>query len=122
MQQESETDVSAVLESARRYYRAMVAADEAELRHLFDSRAPIMGHFEGEFQWLDLDTFIEETKGLIGQHGEERYAIESIRIDGSIANVAVAGQYAGLWIVDHLTFVAIDGAWKITAKSFHVAQ
>lgn len=107
------------MDAATRYYRAMVAGDETELRLLFDSRAQIMGHYEGAFQWLDLDTFIDETKDLIGQHGEERCAVEGIRIDGDIATVAIRGRYAGLDFVDHLSMVAVDDRWVITAKSFH---
>jgi hypothetical protein len=112
--------ITALSETATRYYHAMVAGNEAELRSLFDGRAALMGHFEGEFQWLDLDGFIDETKNLIGQHGEEICSVESVRVDGDIATVAIRGRYAGLWFLDHLSLVEVDGRWLITSKSFHV--
>jgi hypothetical protein len=113
-------DLDAILDTATRYYRAMVAGDEDELRRLFDSRAPIVGHFQGEFQWLGLDAFIEEAKSLIGQHGEEGCSVESIRVDGDIATVTIRGRYAGLWFLDHLSVVEVNDRWTITGKSFHV--
>jgi hypothetical protein len=111
---------AAILETATGYYRAMVTGDEAALRRLFDSRAPIAGHYQGEFQWIGLDAFIDEAKSLIGQHGEEGCAVESLRIDGDIATVAIRGRYAGLWFLDHLSIVRVDDRWTITGKTFHV--
>lgn len=113
---------NAIIDTATRYYWAMVAGDGEELRRLFDSRAPIAGHYHGEFQWLGLDTFIDEANGLIGQHGEERCSVEGIRIDGGIATVAIRGRYAGLWFLDHLSMIEVDDCWTIISKSFHVVS
>ncbi len=112
--------ITALTETAKRYYHAMVEGDEAELRRLFDGRAAIMGHYEGEFLWLGLDGFIGEAKSLIGQHGEESCSVESVRVDGDIATVAVRGRYAGLWFLDHLSLAEVNDHWMITSKSFHV--
>lgn len=112
--------IAALTETAKRYYHAMVAGDEATLRSLFDKRAAIIGHFEGELLWLDLDDFIAETKSLIGQHGEESCVVESVRVDGDIGHVAVGGRYMNLWFLDHLSLVAVSDHWVITGKSFHV--
>jgi Putative lumazine-binding len=114
------TDVQAVVATAERYYTAMVSGNAAALRDLFDPRAPIAGHFEGQFTWLSLDGFIAEAVSLVGQHGPEHSKVEGLRIDGDIAFVAVAGQYAQLWLVDHLVLIRIKDAWKIVAKTFHV--
>lgn len=114
------TDAQAVMAVAESYYRAMVAGDGAQLRDLFDARAPIAGHFEGRFDWQPLEGFIAEAVDLAGRHGPERCQVESLRIDGDIAFVAVGGQYAQLWLVDHLLLVKVDGRWKIVAKTFHV--
>lgn len=113
-------DTRAIMDTATRYYWAMVAGNEEDLRRLFDSRAPIAGHYEGEFQWLDLDAFVDEAKNLIGQHGEESCSVESIRVDGDIATVAIRGRYAGLWFLDHLSLVQLNDCWRIISKSFHV--
>ncbi len=113
--------ISALTETAKRYYHAMAAGDEAELRRLFDGRAAIMGHYEGEFLWLGLDGFIDEAKSLIGQHGEENCSVESVRVDGDIATVAIRGRYAGLWFLDHLSLVEVNDHWMITSKSFYAA-
>jgi hypothetical protein len=114
------SDASAIRGLAERYYRAMVAGDEIALRTLFDERAIIVGNYEGAFLWQDLQAFIDETKGLIGQHGREECRVESLRIDGDIGTVAVGGRYAGLWFVDHLSAVRVGVDWRIVSKSFHV--
>jgi hypothetical protein len=120
MSKDNSIDTGAILNAAIRYYWAMVGGDEKELRRLFDGRAPIVGYYQGEFQWLGLDAFIDEAKSLIGQHGEERCSVESIRVDGEIATVALRGRYAGLWFLDHLSFIQVSDRWIITNKSFHV--
>jgi hypothetical protein len=109
-----------VARTALGYYDAMVRGDEAALRQLFDPRAPVVGHFDGAFQWLDLDAFIAEANGLVGQHGAEECRIEGLQVDGDIAWVAVQGRYAGLWIADHLALVRVDQRWRIVAKTFHI--
>lgn len=110
----------AILQTATRYYQAMVSGDAADLRRLFDARAPIVGHFEGELQWLDLDSFIAETESLVGQHGKTECTIESVRHDGDIATVAVRGRYADQWFLDHLSLLRIETGWIIVAKTFWV--
>lgn len=114
--------ISAAIDVAVRYYRSMVAGDEAELRRLFDARAPIVGHFEGDFMWQDLDAFIAEAKSLVGQHGQEECRVEGVRVDGDIAMVEVGGRYSDLWFIDHLAMVQVEGHWRIVAKTFHVAS
>jgi len=114
------SDTQDLVTVAERYYRAMVSGDAATLRDLFDDRASVAGYFEGSFLWLSLDDFIAEAVGLVGQHGPELCRVEGLRIDGDIAFVAVAGQYAQLWLVDHLLLARKPEGWKIAAKTFHV--
>jgi hypothetical protein len=121
------TDSSAIRDLAERYYAAMVAGDRDALCMLFDARAAIVGNFEGAFLWLDLENFIAETESLVGQHGKAECSVESLRIDGDIATVAVRGRYAGMWIIDHLSAVRVGAVrvgadWKIVGKTFHVQQ
>lgn len=116
----NQTDAQAIVEIGERYYQAMVAADEATLRALFDARAPIVGYFQGEYLWFSLQDFIDEAISFVGQHGTEHCRVESLRIDGDIAFVAVGGQYAQLWMVDHLLLSRGSDGWKIVSKTFHV--
>ena len=113
-------DMTALRNLAVGYYRAMVAGDEGRLRQLFDPRAIIVGNYEGAFLWQDLQAFIDEANGAIGQHGMEECRVESLRMDGDIGTVAVRGRYLGLWFVDHLSAVRVGAEWKIVGKTFHV--
>ena len=121
MQNDPASCIAAAMQTAQDYYDAMVAGDEARLRALFDARAPIAGHYEGEYQWLDLDAFVSEAVSLIGQHGAQHCAVKSVRVDGDIATVVIRGRYAGQIFVDHLSMLEVDGRWKITAKTFYAA-
>lgn len=116
------TDGNAIHDLAAGYYRAMIAGDRSALHSLFEARAAIVGNFDGSFQWLDLETFIAETESLVGQHGKEDCSVESLRIDGDIATVAVRGRYAGMWMIDHLSAVRVGTDWKIVGKTFHVEE
>jgi len=113
-------DDAAVRALAQAYYDTMVAGDEAGMRAVFDARAPIVGNFEGTLLWQDLDGFIAEAKGLVGQHGQEESRIERADLIGDTAVAVVGGRYAGLWFEDHLAMVRIEGAWRVVAKTFHV--
>ncbi|WP_137701772.1 nuclear transport factor 2 family protein [Marimonas lutisalis] len=111
-----------IAETAERYYRAMVTGDRDALRELFDARASIIGRYEGELLWQDLDSFIEETESLVGQHGREECRVECIRVDGDIATICIGGRYAGLWFIDHLAMIESNHRWVIISKSFNVAS
>ena len=113
-------DAQAIVEIGERYYQAMVAGNEAALRALFDARAPIIGYYQGQLLWLSLQDFIDEATSLVGQHGPERCQVETHRIDGDIGFVAVAGQYAQAWLIDHLLLSRGSDGWKILSKTFHV--
>jgi hypothetical protein len=114
------TDAQAIVEIGESYYQAMVAGDEAKLRALFDARAPIIGYYQGQFLWLSLQDFIDEATSLVGQHGTEHCRVESPRIDGDIGFVALGGQYAEQWFVDHLLLSRGGNGWTIVSKTFHV--
>ncbi|MDA0218414.1 MAG: nuclear transport factor 2 family protein [Proteobacteria bacterium] len=114
------TDEAAVRALAQDYYDTMVAADEAGIRRVFDSRAPVVGHFQGQLLWQDLDAFIAETCDFVGKHGKEESRIERVELHGDTAYAVVGGRYAELWFEDQLAMVKIDGNWRVVAKTFWV--
>lgn len=113
-------DTAAVRALARAYYDTMVAGDEAGMRRVFDARAPIVGHYLGEFLWQDLDAFVAEARDLAGKHGSPESRIERVDVVGDTAVALVGGRYAGLWFEDHLAMVKVEGAWRVVAKTFRV--
>jgi len=113
-------DEAAVRDLALAYYDTMVASDEAGIRQVFDARAPVVGHFQGELLWQSLDDFIAETREFVGQHGKEECRIEQLDIRGDTALAVVGGRYAKLWFEDQLAMVKIDGTWRVVAKTFWV--
>lgn len=117
---DDKSDKAAVRELAQAYYDTMVACDEAGMRRVFDARAPIVGHFDGEFQWQSLDEFIAEARDVVGRHGKEESRIERVDIHGDTALAVVGGRYAQLWFEDQLAMVKVDGTWRVVAKTFWV--
>ena len=118
----SDGTCAAVEAVANAYYETMVAGDEAGMRNIFDPQAPIVGTMDGEFIWDSLDAFIEESKNLVGQHGEITSRIESLQITGDMALVTVGGRYWKRWFTDQLAMVRESGepgVWRIHAKSFY---
>lgn len=114
------TDEAAVRALAQDYYDTMVAADEAGIRRVFDPRAPVVGHFQGQFMWASVDEFIDETREFFGKHGQLESRIEHVELHGDTAYAVVGGRYAALWFEDQLAMVKIDGTWRVVAKTFWV--
>jgi hypothetical protein len=52
-------DADAVLAFAETYFKAMIEANEKELRKIFHPQASVIGLFEGEFSFHGIDPFIE---------------------------------------------------------------
>tara|TARA_Y100001960_G_C14698365_1_gene840249 strand:- start:923 stop:1621 length:699 start_codon:yes stop_codon:yes gene_type:complete len=112
-------DVAAVAAKGEAYYRAMFEGDETALKRLFTYDAPIVGTMDGDFIWDSRDAFIEETKSLVGQHGEATSRIDALQVRGDTALVTVGGRYWKRWFTDQLAMVRGDDGWMIHAKSFH---
>ena len=113
-------DEAAVRALAQEYYDTMVAADEAGIRRVFDPRATMAGHFQGDFLWANIDEFIAETREFFGKHGKIESRIEHIALHGDTAYALVGGRYAGVWFEDQLLMVKADGTWRVSAKTFWV--
>lgn len=65
------TDESdAVIALAGDYFKAMLKADESELRRVFHSQALVIGHWEGSFSFDSLDEFIESTAEVATGDGQ----------------------------------------------------
>ena len=69
---------------------------------------------------MSLHDFIDEAISLVSQHGTEHCRADCVRIDGDIGFIAIGGQYAQQWLVDHLLLSRGSGGRKIVSKDFHV--
>lgn len=111
---------NAVIDVAATYFKAMVDADEAELRRIFHPKASVIGHEEGELEFASLDQFIETTPEAKTGDKPFEYRVEELNLVGDTAVISVGGYCYGNWYTDHLSMVKIAGEWKIVSKVFYV--
>ena len=102
-----------------KYYHAMVDATEAHLRDVFHPGASVIGNFDGALEFSSLDEFITSTADAKTGEGPFEYRIDNVNLVGDTAVITVGGYSYGIWITDNLSFVKIDGKWRIVAKTFY---
>jgi hypothetical protein len=107
-----------VIALARDYYAAMMNADEAGLRRVFDPHCLIIGNWLGAFHCQSLDEFIAGTPRAHQQEGET-CCIESLVLVGDTAVVTVGNRCYGFWFTDHLSMLKVDDAWRIVGKTYY---
>ncbi len=116
---ERSDEAGEVIALAGAYYKAMVEADEAELRRVFHPGASVIGNFDGALEVTDLDGFIAGTPDAKTGAGPFEYRVDGLVLVGDTAVITVGGYSYATWFTDHLSMVKIDGAWRIVAKTFY---
>ena len=48
-----------------------------------------------------------------------RTVLDGLSFEGDTALVRLGGQFAGVWYIDDLSMLRIDGAWRIVHKTFY---
>ena len=112
-------EADAVIAVAGDYFKAMVDADEEELRRVFHPQAPVIGNFDGEFDFASLDDFIASTPDAKTGDKPFNFRVDGLILVGDTAVISVGGYCYGTWFTDHLSMIKIDGDWRIVAKTFY---
>ena len=86
---------------------------------MFDSRASVIGHWEGSLAFDSLDDFIESTVDAATGDGPFECRIDNLVAVGDTAVVTVGGYCYGVWFTDHLSMLKVDGTWRIVAKTYY---
>jgi hypothetical protein len=107
-----------VIAVAGKYYRAMVDADETELKRVFHPQASVVGNFDGALEFANLDEFIASTSDAKTGDKPFDYRVDGLVLVGDTAVVTLGGYCYGTWFTDHLSMIKIDGTWRIVAKTF----
>ena len=113
-------EADAVIAVAGNYFRAMVDADEQELRRVFHPNASVIGHFGGKLEFASVDEFIKGTPHAKTGDKPFDYRVEGVVLEGDTAVVTVGNYCYARWFTDHLSMLKIDGRWQIVAKTFYV--
>jgi hypothetical protein len=107
-----------VISVAGKYYRAMVDADETELKRVFHPQASVVGNFDGALEFANLDEFIASTSDAKTGDKPFDYRVDGLVLVGDTAVITLGGYCYGTWFTDHLSMIKIDGTWRIVAKTF----
>lgn len=106
------------------YYEGCCESDAEKIRQSFDNNAMISGYLPDGLHEMNLDEFagfVASQQPSPKESGAEvLLEIVSCDIDGSTAAVQVRDGYLGMVFLDKLSFLKVDGEWKIYTKLFHV--
>ena len=106
------------------YYEAMRDSDSERLKSVFSDHAMITGYMDGSLVDMSIEQFADfvssrnpsdKEKGA-----EELLEIISCDISGDTAVVKVRDSFIGRVFVDTLSFLKVEGEWKIFNKLFHI--
>lgn len=116
-------DFQAVAEVIAVYFDGLYESDTERLRRVFHPQAIYVSPTGGEFLHRDMETYfaVVEKRPSPKSRGEPRRdLIRSIEFAGpDMARAVVHCAIGEKYFTDYLTFVRIDGAWRIMAKVFH---
>lgn len=105
------------------YFDGLYHSDTARLARVFHPRARYVCATEGTLTQLGMDEYfpIVDKRPSPASHGESRAdRIVSVEFAGPVTAIVRAECTIGAkHFTDFLTFVRIDGAWRIIAKVFH---
>lgn len=116
-------DFEGVANVLQRYFDGLYESDTSILADVFHPQALYCCASEGTLQQLSMDAYfaVVDKRPSPASHGEVRCdRILSIEFAGPVTafarvNCAIGPKY----FTDFLTFVHIDGAWRIVSKVFH---
>lgn len=94
--------------------------DRAKLKEAFHEDARMFGAVGGTRYDVSIQEFFQMAESMPGNTGHYRGRIVSIGQTGDAAFAVVAedGYWGTVSFVDYFLLARIDGAWKITCKTF----
>lgn len=118
-----ENEIKQVIQT---YFDSMFESSSDKAVKVFHPDAKITGYNRGELQEMSVSafaTFVAAQKPSAAENGETAsLEILSLFIAGDTAVARVRDIYLGRTFLDTLSFLKIDGQWKIYNKLFHVEE
>ena len=106
------------------YVDSMNESNPEKVRQAFHANAKVVGYLHGDFMEMSVDDFsgfVASQQPSPKEKGENViFEILSIEIEGATAIVKVRDKYLGITFLDTLSFIKIEGEWKLYNKLFHV--
>ncbi|WP_315838374.1 nuclear transport factor 2 family protein [Bradyrhizobium prioriisuperbiae] len=120
------SSLHALLEAVARYFELMFDNDISRFDEVFTPSAQLHGLRDGQLRLLPAQTYkdaLASGPSPKSKHAPRRQEILLVDIASPTqAMVKVRVRIDAIQYLDYLAYHCIDGAWLITAKSFHVEQ
>ena len=119
-------DYDAIVEVMNRYNEGVRTGSSAMMKPAFHEAATVFGYIEGKllagsiqmlFDWVDGNGPSHDLQSRIVSVAVHQ-TIAVVRVELENLNGKLAGD-SGARLSDLFQFIKIDGAWKISQKSFH---
>lgn len=106
------------------YVDSMNESNSEKVKQAFHTNAKVAGYLHGDFMEMSVDDFsgfVASQQPSPKEKGENViFEILSTEIEGATAIVKVRDKYLGITFLDTLSFIKIEGEWKLYNKLFHV--
>lgn len=117
------TEYFAIIDLLKRYYDGLYRCDTALLATVFHASAQYFTASSGELLHLEMKSYFPIVEQRISpETSDEPYAfsIDSIGFAGTVTAFAqIRCSMLAKDFIDLLTFIKLEGEWKIIAKVFH---
>jgi hypothetical protein len=102
------------------YLEGMIWNDPERLRRAMHPLCMQSGHYKGQFEFYDRDTFIESLEDEKTEEPGTPYDAEILSVDmtGDVALVKVRNECLGTSFTDYLTLIRVEDRWQIVMKAF----
>ncbi|MGX5830213.1 nuclear transport factor 2 family protein [Mesorhizobium sp. 43Arga] len=116
MPQTEDSLVVAVIEG---YVLAVSTADADGLRAAFHPSASVIGNYQGSVEWLSVDAYVLEVVGAgLPPNNNPNWTLTSIDITDDAASAKIEDEFGTMKFTNYLSFLKIEGAWKIVSKLY----
>lgn len=106
------------------YVDSMDESNPNKVKQIFHNNAKIVGYLHGDFMEMSVDDFagfVASQQPTPKEKGENViFEIITCEIEGTTAVVKLRDKYLGINFMDILSFIKIEGEWKIYNKLFNV--
>jgi hypothetical protein len=116
-------DDAGVRQAIQHYFAGHATGRAEVMEQAFHPSARLQSVRNGEVAVLPLERFLAGLSGQPATDEDRRVRrIESVDIAGDAAMVKVILDYPGVYFVDYMSLLKVNGEWKIVNKIFHAER
>ena len=106
------------------YVDSMDESNPDKVKQAFHSNAKVVGYLHGDFMEMSVDDFsgfVASQQPSPKEKGENViFEILSCDVEGTTALAKIRDKYLGITFLDTLSFIKVEGEWKLYNKLFNV--